>query len=282
MLKAAGVPIQQGGATRFDEPIAGGIIGPVVDSSIDELMSSRTVVAGGRARPGPRRATVLVFETPAAALPHREAHRRACRADPPARRTPRRRNRRHLTRMQPRHAPKAVFDQAIALIQRGRARRGGSALPRGARQVSAATSTCRRCSARCSSSWTARTKRKRSLRDVIALAPTFAKPHEDLGYLLVQANRPADALPLLERATRLDPSLERAWFTLGKALALLGRGKDADAAFEKSLRAVAGAAADGARRRTPEGRPPRGGRARCTGACSATTRTMSMRCACSR
>ena len=59
VLKAAGVPIQQGGTTRFDEPIAGGIIGPVVDSSIDELMSSPKV--GAR--------TVLVFETPAAALP---------------------------------------------------------------------------------------------------------------------------------------------------------------------------------------------------------------------
>ncbi len=59
VLKSAGVPVQQGGATRFDEPIAGGIIGPVVDSSIDKLMSSPRVGAQ----------TVLVFETPAAALP---------------------------------------------------------------------------------------------------------------------------------------------------------------------------------------------------------------------
>ena len=68
VLKAADVPIQQGGTTRFDEPISGGIIGPVVDSSIDELMSSKSVVAGGIAAPGPGAATVLVFETPAAAL----------------------------------------------------------------------------------------------------------------------------------------------------------------------------------------------------------------------
>lgn len=59
VLKSAGVPIQQGGTTRFDEPIAGGIIGPVVDGSIDELMASPNVGAQ----------TVLVFETPAAALP---------------------------------------------------------------------------------------------------------------------------------------------------------------------------------------------------------------------
>ena len=42
-------------------------------------------------------------------------------------------------------------------------------------------------------------------------------------------------MPFLERATRLDPSLERAWFCLGKALAQLGRGKEADVAFEKSF-----------------------------------------------
>ena len=74
-----------------------------------------------------------------------------------------------------------------------------------------------------------------TLREVIDAAPSFAKPAEDLGYLLLQADRAADALPFLERATHLDPTLERAWFSLGKALALLGRGKEADAAFEKSF-----------------------------------------------
>jgi len=46
-----------------------GIVGPVTDSSIDELLSARQVVVGGVARPGPAAHTVLVFETPAAALP---------------------------------------------------------------------------------------------------------------------------------------------------------------------------------------------------------------------
>jgi Flp pilus assembly protein TadD len=68
---------------------------------------------------------------------------------------------------------------------------------------------------------------------VIAEAPSFAKPHEDLGYLLVQLGNAADAVPLLERATHLDPTLENAWFTLGKALAMLGRGAEADQAFER-------------------------------------------------
>jgi hypothetical protein len=69
LLRKAGVPIKMDGETRFAEPISGGIIGPVVDSSIDELMSSPTVIADGRPGAGPAAQTVLVFETPAAALP---------------------------------------------------------------------------------------------------------------------------------------------------------------------------------------------------------------------
>lgn len=68
-LVASGVPLKMDGKTRFDEPIAKGIVGPVTDSSIDELMSAREVIVDGAARPGPAARTVLVFETPAAALP---------------------------------------------------------------------------------------------------------------------------------------------------------------------------------------------------------------------
>jgi hypothetical protein len=64
-----GVPLKLDGQTRFDEPIENGIIGPVVDSSIDELMSASVVIVNGEARPGPKAETVLVFETPAAAIP---------------------------------------------------------------------------------------------------------------------------------------------------------------------------------------------------------------------
>ena len=69
VLRESGVPIKLDGATRFDEPIVRGIVGPVTDSSIDELMSAREVVHGGSTRPGPAAHTVLVLETPAAALP---------------------------------------------------------------------------------------------------------------------------------------------------------------------------------------------------------------------
>jgi tetratricopeptide (TPR) repeat protein len=73
------------------------------------------------------------------------------------------------------------------------------------------------------------------LRRVIDLAPTFAKPCEDLGILLMQQNKAEAALPLLEKAVRLDPTLEEAHFQTGKALALLGRGQEADAAFERAF-----------------------------------------------
>jgi tetratricopeptide (TPR) repeat protein len=70
---------------------------------------------------------------------------------------------------------------------------------------------------------------------VIADAPSFAKPHEDLGVLLLQKEQPEQAARYLEKATRLDPKLELAWFSLAKAYVKLGRGSDADAAFEKSF-----------------------------------------------
>jgi hypothetical protein len=69
VLREGGVPIKMDGTTRFDESIVRGIIGPVTDSSIDELMSARTVSVDGERRPGPGAQTVLVLETPAAALP---------------------------------------------------------------------------------------------------------------------------------------------------------------------------------------------------------------------
>jgi hypothetical protein len=69
VLREQGVPIKAGGTTRFDEPIEKGVIGPVTDSSVDELMSARDLIVDGERRPGPRAETVLVLETPAAALP---------------------------------------------------------------------------------------------------------------------------------------------------------------------------------------------------------------------
>ena len=65
VLRENGIPIKMSGKTRFGEEISGGIIGPVIDSSIDELMSSQHIFSGGRMQAGPAARTVLVFETPA-------------------------------------------------------------------------------------------------------------------------------------------------------------------------------------------------------------------------
>jgi hypothetical protein len=65
ILRQNGIALKMSGETRFGEPIEGGIIGPVIDSSVDELMSAATIIGHGQARPGPGAHTVLVFETPA-------------------------------------------------------------------------------------------------------------------------------------------------------------------------------------------------------------------------
>lgn len=68
ILRENNIGIKMSGQTRFEEDIVDGIIGPVTDSSIDELMSSKQVVVDGILKPGPGAETVLVFETPAADL----------------------------------------------------------------------------------------------------------------------------------------------------------------------------------------------------------------------
>jgi hypothetical protein len=68
-LLSNGIALKLSGKTRFGELIENGIVGPVSDSSIDELMSSETVVTPRGLEAGPRAETVLVLETPAASLP---------------------------------------------------------------------------------------------------------------------------------------------------------------------------------------------------------------------
>jgi len=68
-LKANNIPLKTSGQTRFGEDITGGIIGPVIDGSIDELMSADTIIDEGQSQPGAGAHTVLVFETPAAQIP---------------------------------------------------------------------------------------------------------------------------------------------------------------------------------------------------------------------
>ena len=131
--------------------------------------------------------------------------------------------------------PRAAFNEAVALVNSGR--------------IGAAAAVCRDALQRDSDdvNMTALLgaillksrefeAAENSLRRAIELAPTFAKPHEDLGYLLVESGRPGEAVEVLNTATRLDPKAEMAFFTLGRALSLTGRGKEADAAFEASFK----------------------------------------------
>lgn len=64
ILRQNNIGIRMSGQTRFGEDIVDGIIGPVTDSSIDELMSSEQIVVDGELISGPGAETVLVFETP--------------------------------------------------------------------------------------------------------------------------------------------------------------------------------------------------------------------------
>lgn len=78
VLQQAGIPLKASGETRFGETIEDGLIGPVTDSSIDELMSAGTVIVDGIPKAGPNAHTVLVFETPARGIDlsrRVEAHR---------------------------------------------------------------------------------------------------------------------------------------------------------------------------------------------------------------
>ena len=129
-------------------------------------------------------------------------------------------------------APKATFDEAIALINAGNLA-GAEARCRAALQTYPRDVNMLALLGALLVKMNRAEEAATTLQQAIALAPTFAKPHEDLGRLLVQQNRMQEALPYLERATRLDPNLEDAWLTLGKALAAVGRGAEADVAFEK-------------------------------------------------
>ncbi len=68
ILRANNIGIKMDGQTRFEEDIVDGIIGPVTDSSVDELMSAARIWHNGAESDGPAAHTVLVFETPAAHL----------------------------------------------------------------------------------------------------------------------------------------------------------------------------------------------------------------------
>lgn len=68
ILLESGVSIKTKGKTRFGEDIVEGIVGNQADGSIDELISSEKIYVNGKIIRGPSAKTVIVLETPAAAM----------------------------------------------------------------------------------------------------------------------------------------------------------------------------------------------------------------------
>jgi tetratricopeptide (TPR) repeat protein len=73
------------------------------------------------------------------------------------------------------------------------------------------------------------------LRFALSLDPDFPQLHEDLGSVLAMQQRFEEAIPELERAIELQPALPLAHKKLGQALVAVGRGRDADEAFQTYL-----------------------------------------------
>jgi tetratricopeptide (TPR) repeat protein len=85
-----------------------------------------------------------------------------------------------------------------------------------------------------------RTHEIAQLKEVIALAPTFARAHLALGKALLREGDVGAAVAALQEAVRLEPERGDAHYQLGLALARAGRQAEATAALEKG-RALAAA-----------------------------------------
>jgi tetratricopeptide (TPR) repeat protein len=73
------------------------------------------------------------------------------------------------------------------------------------------------------------------LQQTIGLEPAFAKPHEDLGVLYLQQNRPEDAVPCFENAVKLNAQSASSLHGLATALARCGRQAEAEAVQQQFL-----------------------------------------------
>ncbi|MBW3572405.1 MAG: tetratricopeptide repeat protein [Gemmatimonadetes bacterium] len=106
---------------------------------------------------------------------------------------------------------------------------------------------------------------EREIQAGLRAAPQDAGLHTERGYLLLDAGRAADAVPVFRRAVLGDSTSQRAWAGLVKALRASGRPTDADQVLRRApaeLRALirtADAAAAGSAAAVPAGAAPAAG-----------------------
>jgi len=73
-------------------------------------------------------------------------------------------------------------------------------------------------------------------RDTVACCHDCARPHVNLGRVLLENNKPAQARKILEVARKLDAQNFQVWIALGRAYADLGRTDQAIHAYESAIR----------------------------------------------
>jgi len=69
------------------------------------------------------------------------------------------------------------------------------------------------------------------IRFALELRPDYPQLHEDMGSILGLQHRFEESIPYLEKAIQLEPTLPLAHKKLGRAMAAVGRGKEADEAY---------------------------------------------------
>jgi tetratricopeptide (TPR) repeat protein len=72
-----------------------------------------------------------------------------------------------------------------------------------------------------------------SFRQALRVAPDSAPAHLALGISLLQTGDTAAAVTELEQATKLEPRMRQAYYQLGRAYQVLGRSREAEAAFAR-------------------------------------------------
>ena len=74
-------------------------------------------------------------------------------------------------------------------------------------------------------------------KNAIAVDPSFGNPYNDIGAYLMELDKPAEAIPWLEKATRCAryEAYHYPWYNLGRAYLTLELFKKARECFERSL-----------------------------------------------